>query len=262
MKFFTRARFVAFHIYRHVREIFKILRTEGARAAFSYVTALGKGIYSWYNPRAASKRQSISEFDQKWGTDTSGMLSPKTLGLSGENAVFSNYYKASRPRLFRLVMNRLNLDWERFVFVDYGSGKGLVTLLASEFPFKKIIGVELSAQLCDIARSNHQRYASPTRKCHDVEIVCADATKHELPAQPIVVFMFEPFIEEKIFAEVVRGIERSLASHSRELFLIYFGLDFRAVVEASKFFTLVREEESSVVFRSVTNSVSGGASAR
>lgn len=252
MKLVTQVRFVLFHAYRQLREITKTLRTQGVRPALAYAGTLIRGIYAWHNPESSAKRQSISEFDKKWGTDTSGMISPRALGMSGENAIFSNYYKASRPRLFRLVMSRLDLAWERFVFVDYGSGKGLVTMLASEYPFKKIVGVELSEQLCALARSNDLKYTSPTRQCRAIEIVCADATKHELPADPAVVFLFEPFVEEKIFVNVLRNIEQSLARNPRELFLIYFGLDFRAAVEASKFFAAVREEESSMVFRSVS----------
>ena len=84
----------------------------------------------------------------------SGVISPRFLGLSGENALFSNYYRATSPHLFCLLMDSLQIDAGSFEFIDYGSGKGLIVLLASEYPFKRITGVELSPMLHATALQN------------------------------------------------------------------------------------------------------------
>jgi tRNA G46 methylase TrmB len=45
------------------------------------------------------------------------------------------------------MVSRLNISFEDFTFFDFGSGKGRALHLASEFPFKNIIGVEFSSKL-------------------------------------------------------------------------------------------------------------------
>ena len=43
---------------------------------------------------------------------------------------------------------------ERTVFLDVGAGKGRAMLVASEYPFLRVEGVELNPKLADIARRN------------------------------------------------------------------------------------------------------------
>ena len=51
-------------------------------------------------------------------------------------------------------MARLDVDHSEFTFVDYGLGKGRVLMLATEYPFKRIVGVEFSESLDRTARQN------------------------------------------------------------------------------------------------------------
>jgi len=45
-------------------------------------------------------------------------------------------------------------DIRDYAFIDLGCGKGRVTTVASEFPFREVIGVELSTALAATARAN------------------------------------------------------------------------------------------------------------
>jgi len=45
------------------------------------------------------------------------------------------------------VLEKLSINHSEFTFIDFGSGKGRVLFLASEYPYKKIIGVELARML-------------------------------------------------------------------------------------------------------------------
>ena len=47
-----------------------------------------------------------------------------------------------------------------FTFVDLGSGKGRTLLMASDYPFRRIIGVELLPSLHQIAQENLRQYKS------------------------------------------------------------------------------------------------------
>ena len=47
--------------------------------------------------------------------------------------------------------------------------------MASDYPFRKIIGVELLSALNQIAEENIGKYRSDSQQCFDLETVCADA---------------------------------------------------------------------------------------
>jgi cyclopropane fatty-acyl-phospholipid synthase-like methyltransferase len=47
-------------------------------------------------------------------------------------------------RSFRRVMRHIGVR-EQDVFLDYGSGLGRVLLMAAQYPFRRVLGVELSA---------------------------------------------------------------------------------------------------------------------
>ena len=248
MKILHYAKFSIFRCYQYLVGFTKALRSGGVKAAAAYAGEVVVGLKAWHDPELEAMRQATSDFDKKWGTDTSGVISPKFLGLSGENALFANYYRATRPRLFRLLIDSLNIDPGGYEFVDYGSGKGLIALLASEYPFKKITGVELSRMLHNIANENLQKYASPTKKCQRIEFLCMDATHHELPQGPTVVFLFDPFPDAKVFKKWLSRIESSLAKNPRDVFIVYVGPSQREFVEASPFFAVLSEHDNAVVF--------------
>ncbi len=104
--------------------------------------------------------RAVHPFDERFGVETSGLL--YDLRSGHQHDVYNNGYFAVAPSVFHAVMRamleQLHLDCHRFCFVDVGSGKGRALLLASDYPFRKIIGVELSPELDRIARANIARY--------------------------------------------------------------------------------------------------------
>jgi SAM-dependent methyltransferase len=132
-------------------------------------------------------------FDRRFGVDTSGMVEQSELGIDvGKIAAAAAYGATPRPVFFR-ILKSLPVRYERFTFVDLGSGKGAVLLYAAELPFKKVIGVELSPGLHRIAERNIAGYRGKRIKCNDVESVCADAAAYALPLEPTIIFLFNPF---------------------------------------------------------------------
>ena len=248
MKILNYTKFGIFRCYQYLLGCAEALRSGGVKSAAAYAGNVLKEMKEWRDPERDAIRQATSDFDKKWGTDTSGVISPRFLGLTGENALFANYYKGTRPRIFRVIMDSLDIDPGDYEFVDYGSGKGLAVLLASEYPFKKITGVELSPILHNIATENLRTYASPTQKCQKIEFLCMDATHHELPQVPMVVYLFDPFPDAKVFKKWLSRIESSLAKNPRDVFIVYVGPSQREYVEASPFFAVLSEHDNAVVF--------------
>src|SRR5262245_38553083 len=86
-------------------------------------------------------------FDAVYGTDTGGVLGVGSLDIPDSQMEHSMQYGALSEEEFIRIMNELPIDWRDLVFVDLGSGKGRALLLASRYPFKRVIGVEISRVL-------------------------------------------------------------------------------------------------------------------
>ena len=107
------------------------------------------------------------------------------------------------------------------VLLEYGSGKGRVVVwVASRFPLRRVIGLELNPDLVAAARANLERWRGP-RRCSDVVLECADASAFEVPDDVTVVYMFNPFMGD-VFAQVVAKMSESLRRRPRQLRVIYF----------------------------------------
>ena len=106
------------------------------------------------------------------------------------------------------------------VFVDFGSGKGRTLLLACEYPFRLIIGIEFDEKLNKIALQNLQR-ALPTAVARErIRIISTDATLWAIPKDTNVLFFFNPFRGE-VLSKVCENIRRSLAAAPRKITVIY-----------------------------------------
>src|SRR6202165_2780171 len=88
------------------------------------------------------------------------------------------------------MMARLPIEFDQFTFIDLGSGKGRTLLMASEYPFMRIVGVELIAELHQAAEENIRAYRSATQQCRQIEAVCADASEFVFPETPLVLYLF------------------------------------------------------------------------
>ncbi len=159
-------------------------------------------------------------FDLRHGVSTSGGVLLRNLDIEGTNVAFGHNYLGMDPRFFKVILDSLAIRHEDFVFVDFGSGKGRAILLASEYPFKKVVGVEFSPVLHQIAQDNIRRYISSSKKCEDVESVCMDAVDYPIPDDPVVLLFYNPFGEE-VMAPVLANIRKSMKKNPREIFVIY-----------------------------------------
>jgi SAM-dependent methyltransferase len=177
----------------------------------------------WRAFRASLRADEVEAVDQAFdlqvGTDTAGIVRLENLSIDSPNRMLGVRYQASEPESFRRTIASLPLRHEEYVFVDVGSGKGRALLLASEFPFKRIVGVEFSDELNAIARDNIASFPREAQRCGDIEIVCEDAAEFELPAEPLVLYFYNPF-HEPVMRAVMRRVTESLDDDQRPVFVI------------------------------------------
>ena len=197
----------------------------------------------------ASSSLTVSTFDQKWNVQTDGNEDLSELQvIDRTNYLLGNRYQPTSPEMFDRILHSYPLPYEECIFIDCGSGKGRVLLLASELPFRRIIGVEFASDLTDIAQANIRGYNSPTQKCKQLEAVCADATIYPFPALPTVLYMANPF-EGEVMKKFLRHVENSLKETPRTFFVLYRNPKYANLWDESKHFQKVSATEEFVVYK-------------
>jgi hypothetical protein len=165
-----------------------------------------------------------SEFDRMYGVQTSGEIGGRTylsdLKIKSANWTYGKDYAGIWPERFLAAMSKLQLDFQNYIFIDFGSGKGRALLLASGLPFKKILGVEFSEELHRVAEENIKRYTNLHQKCKSIESVCMDFTEFQLPPEPCVLYFFDP-CRKKPLTQTLENIHRSWKEHPRRIYVVY-----------------------------------------
>jgi SAM-dependent methyltransferase len=176
----------------------------------------------------ARLRQRYGDADYDWDyrvNTTSGAVGwrDRLLGM------FHSAYQPTEPAAFHDMLDVLQqspspdqtaLNFREFTFVDLGSGKGRTLLMASDYPFRRIVGVELLPSLHQIAQQNLRQYKNESQKCFAIESICADATAFSFPDQPLVIYLFNPFPESGM-RQVFANLEQSLHIHPRPVYVLY-----------------------------------------
>jgi SAM-dependent methyltransferase len=175
-------------------------------------------------------------FDWKYGTDTRQFIDRNELDTQSDNRSHSAPYRATRVRPLLHLLNRLHLPQD-CNFVDIGAGKGRVLLIASQYGFRKVVGIEFSGELCAIARRNVEAFFRKAKRLSSIEVIETDATKYHFHAEDRVLFMYNPF-DTFILAKVLDNMRRSLEEKPRRIWLIYNGprnLDHDLIKNAALF---------------------------
>jgi len=165
------------------------------------------------------RRQRYGDIDYDWEyrVDTTGATVGWHDRLLG---VFHSPYQPTEPELFHEMLHSLPADFSRFVFIDLGSGKGRTLLMASDYPFKKIVGLELLPELHRVAEENLQKYKNDSQRCFALEAICQDAREFEFPLDPIVLYLFNPLPRAGL-ERVIAKLEQSVREHPREVYVLY-----------------------------------------
>ena len=166
--------------------------------------------------RKASARMSASKttdpFDRQHGVQTAGKVSLFQLDICSPHEAAGFAYQPSPVDLCDRLFASLPIHHEDFTFIDLGAGKGRVLLVASRFPFKRVIGVEFARELVHVARRNIELSRGRAQVVH------ADAADYEFPSDNLVIYLYNPF-----GPEVLRPVLSSLReiSTTREVYLLY-----------------------------------------
>jgi SAM-dependent methyltransferase len=185
----------------------------------------------------ARLRRTIGQlaYERRYGVRTAELIELDELGIAKEGR---GYYVAASWRTLRRTLSRKEIT-RKDVFVDFGSGMGRMVLEAARFPFGRVVGIELSEKLHDIARDNARRTRQRLR-CGNIELLRTDVLDYEMPDDITVVFFNNPFLGP-VFQTVIDRLVESLDRNPRQIKIIYYNpVEERAILGTGRA-ELVRE---------------------
>jgi SAM-dependent methyltransferase len=196
------------------------------------VPALAPAVIAYYEHKSFGHSWNKQHpYDYAHGVDTSGKLPSHLLAPGKPVDERRAEYLAAQPSIIRQVLAAIP-DPQHCHFLDLGCGKGRVLLVATEFPFAAITGVELSPTLSRIARRNARVFSRVHPDRTPISVVTGDALEHELPAEKLAIFLYNPF-ESPMVAQLLHRIESSLRTTDRELYVVYYTPKHADVFDAS-----------------------------
>lgn len=195
-----------------------------------------------------SERSAGRRFDHDYGVTTQAILfltdlDPESVGDAGAHAT---HYEAVPVGDFHALV--VGLPPEAFTdstFVDVGAGMGRAMLLAAEYPFKQVAGIEISPGLYEVARENLERADRARRACRDVRLVRNDARLWTYPPGDLVVFMYNPFDAEAMRATLGSILQRRDPGTT---WLLYHTPVERETIESDLGWAIVSESHSGVIY--------------
>src|SRR5271165_5621859 len=205
-----------------------------SEGSFAATRALLKNLWEFVRDSTPSRlKQRYGDADYDWDhrvNTTSAAVGWRDRLLG----VFHSPYQPTEPAVFHEMLAALQttarVDFRELTFIDLGSGKGRTLLMASDYPFRRILGVELLPELNEIAVENIARYTSERQKCFAIESHAGDARAFEFPLEPTVLYLFNPF-PEHVLRELLSSLKRSLQDAPRPLWVIYHNLVHEAIFD-------------------------------
>jgi SAM-dependent methyltransferase len=204
----------------------------------------------------------FGDLDYDWEHSVDTTRSNVGFGTQFLTSVTARPYFATEPWLFEQIMEALALSIQQsavshrisaqaglqdFTFIDLGCGKGRVLLMASDYPFKKIIGVEFMPELHRAAQKNIAGYSNDRQRCRQIETLCMDARDFRFPLGPLVVYLFNPF-SEPTFAQVLELLRRSLEQDPRLVYIAYRFTEFESLLMQSDWLEKIAGSEQWAVY--------------
>ncbi|MGD0858577.1 MAG: class I SAM-dependent methyltransferase [Terracidiphilus sp.] len=175
-------------------------------------------------------------FDLEFGVRTSGLVAGRHLKSGHRHDRHNTAYYGIAPSVFKSLMARWRgsrnvAPIDEYAFVDVGAGMGRAVLLASEMPFREVVGVELNPTLARIARRNASAWRAAGRARAPVRVVCRDAVEFRFPQGFCAALLFNPF-GAPVLRRLLKALKNGFAGRTGQLDLLYVNNEQERVLEA------------------------------
>jgi hypothetical protein len=194
------------------------------------------------------RKASFGDLDYDWQHSVNTTRSNVGVGTQLLAGLTARPYFATEPWLFEQIMQAIPVDFSQFTFIDLGSGKGRVLLMASDYPFQRIVGVEFMADLHRVAQKNITSYSSDHQRCRQIDAFQMDARDFQFPLEPLVVYLFNPF-SEPTFAHIFENLRRSIELARRPVWIAYRFTEFEGLLAKEDWLEKITGTEQWAVYK-------------
>ena len=149
-----------------------------------------------------------------------GYIPLDKLTIDSPNRQFGHDYHPVHRLSFDWAMAQIPDPLRDFTFVDYGAGRGRALLLAAQYPFRKIVGVEFARELQDDALMNIAQFPRSLMKCRDVDCLLMDAVDFPVP-ETKGVFLFNDSFDREVLETVLARTISSYRANPRRIYLVF-----------------------------------------
>ena len=217
----------------------------GLCARLSYFLVELRDVLRGLAPERRWARFGDMDFDWDHRVDTTTANVGLVTRLRGVLA--GSQYQAADPALFAESMAALPIEFPSYIFIDAGSGKGRALLMACQYPFRRVLGIEVVPELHAIAQRNLRERSGELRRCENAESRLGDALEFPWPPDPTVLFLFNPF-PEWVLGGLATRLGESLREHPRKIWVIYHNPVLERVLAESGFLRRVSGSPHAAVY--------------
>lgn len=197
----------------------RIRRSVAKRGAFATLVHGIRALPTTFSPARVAPE--ALRFDRERGIDTAQPVELSNLKIESRNAIYGVQYQPVSTTLFRHALSAVDVQSEDYTFVDLGCGKGKALILALEFGFRRLVGVEFAQSLLNAAKENLGVFlACASIQNVSWQLACADAAEYDFPFGPLVIFMYNPF-EAPVMSKVAARILKSFYAERRPVYVVY-----------------------------------------
>jgi SAM-dependent methyltransferase len=147
--------------------------------------------------------------------DTKGFVSKKELKLNHQESI---EYGAVYYKYLISALDKVSLDQNKTVLLDYGCGKGRLVAYAASCNYRKIIGIEIS-NIIDVCYKNVSQMKR--RQVGNIILLKCNAQNYVVPHDVNVIYFYNPFVGNTL-KKVIENIHCSFIKNPRNMYIIFF----------------------------------------
>lgn len=178
------------------------------------------------------------DFDARFGVDTAQVV--QVVVTDSPNRVHGTRYQTTSEEIIRWCIDNSGVDPATTTFIDLGCGKGRALIVAAQYAFRQIVGVEYSPELASICDQNLRKAKCGSRS----RVLVEDAAKFIPPAGDLLVYMNNPFN-----AEIAVKVYARLSAHPGRVVLAYRGPGHDIIRETGLFEETLRRPDAARIYR-------------
>jgi len=149
------------------------------------------------------------------------------------------WYLPTRPATAQAILRELPIsDYCDYTFVDFGSGKGRMLMLAAEYSFRAVEGIEYDPYLHECAEQNLARRRGFRQGPSPIVLKNINACDYDFPAGCLVLYFFNPFGPD-VMQTVLSRLDESLERSPRRVLVVSLYAEYDCA-KASRFLSLYK----------------------